>query len=201
MPRNPPIYETLGQSLLLEPASTTPTITTAKLSLTGPLSNDPAFTELYIRPAAISASSPDTCINVDGSCIGFFQSGALGEIYVLDADPNDPSQSEWLPTGERFLLNSSDFSENWIRINLLQVPSSQEWDVSVEGRLKLTGIGMDVTGAPADQLLTLRGNTYGPVYVDDLTHADTNLLLGASGDTDKDGILDSWKNCTSAPAT
>ena len=67
------IYRTGTQSLKLAPATTTPTITTAKLALTGPLSNDPAFTELYIRPAATSAANPDACINVDGSCLGFFQ--------------------------------------------------------------------------------------------------------------------------------
>ena len=36
----------------------------------------------------------------------------MGEIYVFDADPYNVPQGEWLPTGERFPLDSNGILGN-----------------------------------------------------------------------------------------
>jgi hypothetical protein len=123
------------------------------------------FCELLTRPASVEEQADAEFLDFGGAILGLFRVGDGGELRVLSSRSAD--ESVWISTGLRFPLDGGGRAKDWLRITVRLDRKTERWDLRVNGRPVLKGLGA-VPGKSGGLAMWLYGQKTQPCQFDDL---------------------------------
>lgn len=145
------------------------------------------YLDLDARPVAAANALGSSLIQTPVAKVGFKIAGTLGEVHGFDG----VGANQWVASGHRFALNSSNRASDWLRLTLRLDYLAKKWDLYADGLLVEYDLAFTDNSETYFRQLSLYGVTTAPSHLDSIYVGGANPLFT---DADNDGMEDAWES-------